>query len=96
VDELDGDGLDAGLRLAEFAAAHKLTCGAPVRARSGALTVAAAGGVLALLRYVPGSPPDLSAPDQVRRAGQLLAGPTRSSVTTRPLTSRVTGGHGNG
>ncbi len=29
--------------------------------------------MLALLRYVPGTPPDTSVPDQVRRAGRVLA-----------------------
>jgi hypothetical protein len=31
VDHLDAQGLDAGLRLAEFAAARGLPCGAPAR-----------------------------------------------------------------
>jgi Ser/Thr protein kinase RdoA (MazF antagonist) len=73
VDPLDADGLISGLRLAEFAAGRGLACGAPVRTRSGELTVPLPAGVLALLRYVPGTPPDLSVPDQVRRAGRVLA-----------------------
>lgn len=76
VDDLDREGLGAGLQLAEFAAARGLACGAPVRTRGGALTVNVPGnpgGVLALQRYVPGTPPDLSAADQVRRAGRVLA-----------------------
>ena len=73
VDHLDAQALTAGLRLAEFAAARGLPCGAPVRTSGGALTVTLPDGVLALLRYVPGHPPDLSAPDQVRRAGRVLA-----------------------
>jgi Ser/Thr protein kinase RdoA (MazF antagonist) len=82
VDDLDEQGLDAGLQLAEFAAARGLACGTPVRTRGGALTVSVPGdprdprdpgGVLALLRYVPGTPPDLSAAGQVRRAGRVLA-----------------------
>lgn len=73
VDHLDAQGLDGGLRLAEFAAARGLACGAPVRTRGGTLTISLPEGVLALLRYVPGTPPDLSAPDQVRRAGRVLA-----------------------
>jgi Ser/Thr protein kinase RdoA (MazF antagonist) len=73
VDHLDAQGLDAGLRLAEFAAARGLHCGAPVRTRGGALTVGLPEGVLALLRYVPGDPPELFSPDQVRRAGRVLA-----------------------
>lgn len=73
VDHLDAPGLDAGLRLAEFAAARGLPCGAPVRTRGGALTIGLPEGVLALLRHVPGNPPDLSAADQVRRAGRVLA-----------------------
>jgi Ser/Thr protein kinase RdoA (MazF antagonist) len=73
VDHLDAQGLNAGLRLAEFAAARGLACGAPVRTGVGALTVGLPEGVLALLRHVPGKRPDLSAPDQVRRAGRVLA-----------------------
>jgi Ser/Thr protein kinase RdoA (MazF antagonist) len=73
VDHLDAQGLDAGLRLAEFAAARGLACGAPVRTRGGTLTIGLPEGALALLRHVPGNPPDLSAPDQVRRAGRVLA-----------------------
>jgi Ser/Thr protein kinase RdoA (MazF antagonist) len=79
VDDLDEQGLDAGLQVAGFAAARGLACGTPVRTRGGALTVSVPrnprdpGGVLALLRYVPGTPPDLSAADQVRRAGRVLA-----------------------
>jgi Ser/Thr protein kinase RdoA (MazF antagonist) len=73
VDHLDAQGLGAGLSAAEFAAARGLVCGVPVRTRGGALTITFADGELALLRYVPGIPPDLSAPDQVRRAGQVLA-----------------------
>jgi Ser/Thr protein kinase RdoA (MazF antagonist) len=73
VDHVDAEALGAGLRLAEFAAARGLPCGAPVRTRGGALTVSSPDGVLALLRYLPGSPPDLTAPDQVRRAGRVLA-----------------------
>jgi len=73
VDHLDAQGLGAGLSAAEFAAARGLACGVPVRTRGGALTITFADGELALLRYAPGIPPDLSAPDQVRRAGQVLA-----------------------
>jgi Ser/Thr protein kinase RdoA (MazF antagonist) len=73
VDHVDAQGLDVGMRLAEFAAARGLPCGAPVRTRSGALTIGMSEGALALLRYVPGKPPDLSSPDQVRRAGRVLA-----------------------
>jgi homoserine kinase type II len=72
VDHLDAQGLNAGLRLAEIAAARGLPCGAPVRTRGGALTISLSEGVLALLRFVPGNPPDLSVPDQVRRAGRVL------------------------
>jgi homoserine kinase type II len=73
VDHPDAQGLDAGLALAEFAAARGLPCGAPLRTGDGALSISLPEGVLALLRYVPGNPPDLSAPDQVRRAGRVLA-----------------------
>ena len=73
VDHLDAQGLDAGLRLAEFATAWGLPCGAPVRTRGGELTIGLSEGALALLRYVPGNPPELSSPDQVGRAGRVLA-----------------------
>ncbi|HXL91696.1 MAG TPA: hypothetical protein VN969_22340 [Streptosporangiaceae bacterium] len=56
VDHLDAQGLDAGLRLAEFAAARGLPSGAPVPTFSGALTIVLPEGVLALLRHVPGNP----------------------------------------
>ena len=72
-DATDAQVLECSLRVAEFAALHGLACGPPVRTRQGGLTVAVPRGVLALLRYVPGTPPDLGDPDQVRRAGRLLA-----------------------
>jgi Ser/Thr protein kinase RdoA (MazF antagonist) len=72
-DHLDAEAMTGGLRVAEFAAVRGLACGDPLRTRDGELTVSLPEGVLALLRYVPGIPPDLSAPDQVRRAGALLA-----------------------
>jgi Ser/Thr protein kinase RdoA (MazF antagonist) len=72
-DHLDAEALAGGLRVAEFAAAQGLACGDPLRTRDGELLVPLSEGVLALLRYVPGHPPDLSAPDQVRRAGRVLA-----------------------
>ena len=73
VDDLDSEDFRNGLRLAEFAAARELSCGAPARASSGQLTVPVSGGTLGLLRHVPGTPPDLSVPDQARRAGRTLA-----------------------
>jgi Ser/Thr protein kinase RdoA (MazF antagonist) len=72
-DHLDADALVSGLRVAEFAAKRGLACGAPVRTRGGALTVLLPEGALALLEYVPGRPPDLSAPGQVARTGRVLA-----------------------
>lgn len=71
-DLADADGLVSSLRVAEFAAARGLSCGAPVRT-SGSALVPLPAGVLALLRYEPGTPPDLAVPGQVRRAGRLLA-----------------------
>lgn len=44
VDHLDAQGLDAGLRLAEFATAWGLPCGAPVRTRGGELTIGLSEG----------------------------------------------------
>jgi Ser/Thr protein kinase RdoA (MazF antagonist) len=73
VDDLDAPGLVSGLRVAEFLAAHGLACGAPARTREGELAVPLPEGTLALLRYEPGTPPDVSLPDQVRRAGRVLA-----------------------
>jgi homoserine kinase type II len=45
---------EAGLRAAEHVEKAGVDAGAPVRAADGALTVPAAGGPLALLRWVPG------------------------------------------
>jgi Ser/Thr protein kinase RdoA (MazF antagonist) len=73
VDDLDAPALVSGLQVAEFLAARGLACGAPARTRDGELTVKLPEGTLALLRHEPGTPPDLSAPDQVRRAGRILA-----------------------
>jgi Ser/Thr protein kinase RdoA (MazF antagonist) len=73
VDDLDAAGLISGLRVAEFLAARGLACGQPARTRDGALTVQLRRGTLALLRFEPGSPPDLSVPSHVRRAGRVLA-----------------------
>jgi Ser/Thr protein kinase RdoA (MazF antagonist) len=73
VDDLDAPGLASGLRIAEFLAARGLACGAPARTRDGELTIPLPEGTLALLRHEPGTPPDLSVPGQVRRAGRVLA-----------------------
>jgi Ser/Thr protein kinase RdoA (MazF antagonist) len=73
VDDLDAAGLASGLQVAEFLAARGLACGAPARTRDGELTVRLPEGTLALLRHEPGIPADLSVPDQVRRAGRVLA-----------------------
>jgi Ser/Thr protein kinase RdoA (MazF antagonist) len=73
VDDLDAPGLTSGLQVAEFLAARGLSCGVPARTRDGHLTVPLPQGTLALLRHEPGTPPDLSVPDQVRRAGRVLA-----------------------
>jgi Ser/Thr protein kinase RdoA (MazF antagonist) len=73
VDGLDAPGLVSGLQVAEFLAARGLACGAPARTSNGQLTIPLPDGTLALLAHEPGRPPDLSAPAQVRRAGQVLA-----------------------
>jgi Ser/Thr protein kinase RdoA (MazF antagonist) len=73
VDDLDAPGLISGLRVAEYLAARGLACGAPVRTRDGDLTSQLPEGALALLRFEPGNPPDLSVESQVRRAGRALA-----------------------
>lgn len=73
VDDLDAQGLASGLQMAEFLAARGLACGAPARTRDGELTISMPEGTLALLLHEPGTPPDLSVPGQVRRAGGVLA-----------------------
>src|SRR6516162_2171404 len=73
VDDLDTPGLVSGLRVAESLAARGLACGARARTRDGELTIPLPQGTLALLRHEPGTPPDLSVPGQVRRAGGVLA-----------------------
>lgn len=73
VDDVDATGLASGLRVAEFLAERGLACGAPARTRGGELTIPLPEGTLALLRHEAGTPPDLSVPDQVRRAGRVLA-----------------------
>jgi Ser/Thr protein kinase RdoA (MazF antagonist) len=73
VDHLDAPGLISGLRVAEYLAACGLACGAPARTRDSDLTIPLPQGTLALLRFEPGSPPDLSVASEVRRAGRVLA-----------------------
>jgi Ser/Thr protein kinase RdoA (MazF antagonist) len=73
VDDPGAAALASGMRVAEFLAARGLACGAPARTRDGELTIQLPEGRLALLRHEPGTPPDLSVPGQVRRAGQVLA-----------------------
>ena len=73
VDDIDAPGLVRGLQIADFLAARGLPCGPPVRTRDGQLTISLPEGALALLRHDPGSPPDPSVPNQVRRAGRALA-----------------------
>lgn len=73
VDDLDAPALASGLRVAEFLTARGLACGAPARTRAGERTIRLSEGSLALLRHEPGTPPDLSVPDEVRRAGRMLA-----------------------
>ena len=73
VDDVDAPGLVRGLRIADFLAARGLPCGPPVRTRDGQLTISLPEGALALLRHDPGTPPDPSVPNQVRRAGRALA-----------------------
>jgi Ser/Thr protein kinase RdoA (MazF antagonist) len=73
VDDLDAPGLIKSLRIAEFLGARGLPCGPPIRTHDGDLTISLPEGVLALLKYDPGTPPDPSVPDQVRRAGRVLA-----------------------
>jgi len=73
VDDAGGSALASGMRVAEFLATRGLACGVPARTRDDELTIQLSEGRLALLRHEPGSPPDLSVPAQVRRAGQVLA-----------------------
>lgn len=73
VDHLDAPGLVAGLRLADFASRRGLICGAPVKTTKGEYTAPFADGVLTLLSFVPGVHPDSSRPQEIRRAGRVLA-----------------------
>ncbi|HUB38215.1 MAG TPA: phosphotransferase [Streptosporangiaceae bacterium] len=73
VDNLDAPALLSGLRVAEYLAVRGLACGAPARTLDGELVIVRPEGTLALLQHEPGSPPDLSVPDEVRRAGRVLA-----------------------
>ena len=73
VDDLDTPGLIKSLQIAEFLATCGLHSGPPVRTRDGEPTISLPEGTLALLRHEPGTTPDISEPDQVRRAGRLLA-----------------------
>lgn len=87
VDPSDAEGFTSGLLVAEYAASRGLVSGAPARTRAGQLTVPLHGGALALLRFAPGTPPDLSVPGQVRRAGRALAR-AHSILVTCPVTPR--------
>jgi Ser/Thr protein kinase RdoA (MazF antagonist) len=63
----------SGLRVARRAAERGFRSGRPVRLPDGALDIAVAGGVLALLEYVEGRRPDVDAVADLRRTGSALA-----------------------
>ena len=68
---------EIGLKMAEIVERHGISSGAPLRTIMGELSVLVAHPPgqqhpLALLRYVPGSPLDLTAPDAPRLVGTLL------------------------
>jgi homoserine kinase type II len=69
---------EAGLRAAECLEAAGIAAGAPIRAADGALTVAAEGGVLALLRWVPGRPLRHDDPIEGQWWGNALAAAHRA------------------
>ncbi|MEO3885309.1 phosphotransferase [Nonomuraea sp. B5E05] len=62
-----------GLRVAARAERGGLASGAPVPLPGGRLAADLDEGLLALLRYVPGRPPDASSADDLHRMGAVLA-----------------------
>ncbi|MEO3804580.1 phosphotransferase [Nonomuraea sp. B1E8] len=62
-----------GLRVAARAERGGLASGAPVPLPGGRLAADLDEGLLALLRYVPGRPPDSSSADDLHRMGAVLA-----------------------
>jgi hypothetical protein len=77
VDHLDAQGLDAGLRLAEFATAWGLPCGAPVRTRGGELTIGLSGDLFRLAHRARHRPRARPTERQPRRPGHRLRGDDR-------------------
>lgn len=72
-DSGDADAFRGGLRVARAASSHGFPSGPPVPARDGSMAVDLPEGVLALLEYLPGRPPDTASPADVRRVGETLA-----------------------
>ncbi|WP_212908666.1 phosphotransferase enzyme family protein [Streptomyces sp. TS71-3] len=72
-DSGDADAFRGGLRAAVAASSRGFPSGPPVSARDGSLAVDLPEGVLALLEYVPGRPPDTASPADARRVGETLA-----------------------
>lgn len=71
------DAFEPGLRAAEVLTEHAVLCSAPVRTRTGALSILVEGAhgraePLALLRYVPGIPLDWTDPITPGLAGHFL------------------------
>jgi len=71
---------EAGLHAAERLDRAGIAAGAPVRAADGALTVVAEGGLLALLRWVPGRPLHPDDPIERQWWGNTLAAVHRALV----------------
>jgi Ser/Thr protein kinase RdoA (MazF antagonist) len=72
-DSGDADAFLGGLRVAHAASSHGFPSGPPVLTRDGSAAVDLPEGVLALLEYLPGRPPDTASPADVRRMGETLA-----------------------
>jgi Ser/Thr protein kinase RdoA (MazF antagonist) len=76
-------GFEAGLLLAERLAAAGIDAGCPVRTATGALSVPAGDGVLALLDFVPGRPLDAADPVDQQWWGERLGAVHRHLVNVR-------------
>ncbi|WP_405782671.1 phosphotransferase enzyme family protein [Streptomyces sp. NBC_00859] len=72
-DSGDADAFRGGLRVARAASSHGFPSGPPIPARDGTMAVELPEGILALLEYLPGRPPDTASMADVRRVGETLA-----------------------
>lgn len=76
-------GFEAGLLIAERLAAAGIDSGCPVRTATGALSVPAGDGMLALLGFVPGRPLDAADPVDQQWWGERLGAAHRHLVDLR-------------